>query len=132
MRRFIRTLNELLEPFHKLLKKNVLFNWNGEQQATFRKIKDVLRSHLIMISPFKGLLLTLYLISVDKSISALLAQKVKGVYHLVYLSRSIRGAELNYPSIKYHYLAVAFTMLRHYILDHSRNLATKSNPLILS
>lgn len=69
----------------------------------FRKVKNVLISPLTVISPFekvnnapasyyditvKGLCLTLYLISTNKSIGALLAEEVEGVEHPIhYLSR---------------------------------------------
>lgn len=52
----------------------------------------------------------------------LLAQEVKRVEHPIdYLSRSLRGAELNYPSIERHCLMLMFTKqkLRYYLLIHS-------------
>lgn len=51
----------LLEPFHKLLKKEVPFRWGGDQQKAFQKVSDVLNSPLSMISPVKGLPIILYL-----------------------------------------------------------------------
>lgn len=52
----------------------------------------------------QGLALTLYLTSTDKSIGALLVQKVEGFKHPIYyyLSRSLQDAMLNYPSIERH------------------------------
>lgn len=44
---------KLLNPFLKLVKKNVLFKWDEKQQA-FWKVKDVPISPLTMISPIKG------------------------------------------------------------------------------
>lgn len=77
MRRFTSSLVELLEPFNQLLKKKAPFRW-GEEQQGFQKIKNVLSSPLIMISPVKGFPLTLYLTSTNKSMGALLAQEVDG------------------------------------------------------
>lgn len=71
--RFIPALAELLEPFNKLLKKNAPFG--EEQQSAFQKVKSVLSSPLTMIPPIKGLPLTLYLTSIDKSIGALWRRK---------------------------------------------------------
>lgn len=58
--RFIWALAELLDPFHKLLKKNVPFKWNEEQQVAFQKVKNILRSPLTMILLVKDLPLSLY------------------------------------------------------------------------
>lgn len=43
-----------------------------EQQSAFQKVKNIL-APLTMISPVKGLVLTLYLTSTDKFIGAMLA-----------------------------------------------------------
>lgn len=72
-------------------------------------VKDVLSSPLTVVSPVKRLSLTLYLTSIKKFINALLAQEVEGVERAVlYLTGSLRGAQLNYPSIKCHCLALVF------------------------
>lgn len=72
-------LSELIESFHKLLKKNMAFQWKAEQQVAIQRVKDVLSSPQTMISPVKGIHLTLYLTSTEKSIGALLAQEVMGL-----------------------------------------------------
>lgn len=85
-----------------------------------------------MVSPTKGLPLTSYLTSTNKSIGALLAQEIEGTERPVYyLSRLLQGAESNYSSIKRHCLALIFAAqkLRHYFLAHPLQLVTKSNPL---
>lgn len=128
IRRFASALSELIEPFYKLLKKNVPFQWKAEHRVAFQRIKDLLSSTQTMISPVKGIPLTLYLTSTDKSIGALLAQELKGAEHPVYyFSRSLRGAKTNYFAIERHCLALVFgtQKLRNYFL----NLVTKSNPL---
>lgn len=99
-----------------------------------QKAKDVL-SYLIMVSPVKGLPFTIYFTSTDKSLSALLAQDVEGVERPVYyLSRSLWAAELNYPSIECHCLALVFATqkLRYYLFTHSFNFIITFNPLDIS
>lgn len=128
--RFIPDLVELLEPFHKILKKNASFKWGKEQQEAFQKVKDVLSSPLAMISHVKSLSLTFYLISTDKSIDTLLMEEVQGVEHpIYYLNRSLQGVELNYPSIERPYLVLIFATqkLHPYLLAHLLRLATKLN-----
>lgn len=63
---------------------------------------------------------------------ALLAQEIEGIEHPVYyLSRSLRGAELNYSPIERLYLVlIVYTQKpSHYLLAHRLNLATRFNPL---
>lgn len=43
-RRFFPALTELLEPFHKLLKKNAPIRWEEKQQNACHRVKDVLYS----------------------------------------------------------------------------------------
>lgn len=68
MCRFILVLTELLELFHKLLKKNVPLRWDEEQQKALQKVNGVLSSPLSMIIPIKDFPITLYLTSINKSI----------------------------------------------------------------
>lgn len=85
---FIPALFELIEPFHKLLKKNVPFQWRIQQQVAFQRVKDVLSSPQTMILSVKGVPITLDLTSTDRSIDTLLAQEVQRTERpLCYLSR---------------------------------------------
>lgn len=131
MCRFIPDLVELLESFHKLHKKNTPFPW-ARTRKTFKKVKDMVSSHLTMISPGKGFPLTLYLTSTKKSTDALLAQGVEGIELAVYyLSRSLQGAEINYSPTDHHSFELIFVAqkFRYYLLARCLNLVTKSNPL---
>lgn len=76
IRRFTPALEELLEPFQELIKKDVSFNWMDKQEAAFQRIKNVLGSSPTMVSLIRGLTLTLYLNSTNKSIGALLVHEV--------------------------------------------------------
>lgn len=62
VQRFIPVLAKILELFHKLPKRNIQFKWSKEQQIAFQKAKGVLSSPLAMISPVKGLPLSLHLL----------------------------------------------------------------------
>lgn len=56
----------------------------------FQKVKHALSLPLTMAPLFRGLPLTFYLPSTDKSIGALLEQEVEGVeHHVYYLGRSL-------------------------------------------
>lgn len=132
IRSIIPALSALIEPFHKLLKKNVSFQWKAERQVAFQRVKDMLSSPQTIISPVKEIPLTLYLTSIEKSIGALIVQEVQGPERPVYyLSRSLRGAETNYSAIECNCLALVFATqkLQHYFHAHPVNLITRSNPL---
>lgn len=93
IKRFIPGFAELLEPFQRLLKKDVTFEWKTDQQAAFQKVKNVVGSSRNMVSPIKGLPKTLYLTSINKSIGVLLAQEVDGTEKpIYYLSQLLQGA----------------------------------------
>ncbi|XP_028073328.1 uncharacterized protein LOC114275489 [Camellia sinensis] len=85
-----------------------------------------------MIAPQPGVPLMLYLTSTPKSIGALLVQDVDGGERPVYyISRRIRGAEVQYTPVERHCLALVFTAqkLRHYFLTHQNQIVTRSDPI---
>lgn len=75
---FIPTLAELLESFRKLLKKYAILVAQGAG-TSFPKNRGVLSSPLTMNSSVKGLPLSLYLTSSNKSLGIQLALEVEGV-----------------------------------------------------
>ena len=52
IRRFIPNLVELLKPMHKLLKKDVKFEWDSEGKESFRSIKDCIAQSPVLPSPY--------------------------------------------------------------------------------
>lgn len=84
--KFVPALPKVLQPFLKLLKKDMSFKSSKKQHVAFQRVKHMLGSSLTMILPMKCL--PLYLTSINKSIEALLAQEVEGVENSIYcLSR---------------------------------------------
>ena len=51
IRRFIPNLAEIMKPMHKLLKKDVKFEWDSEGKESFRSIKDCIARSLVLTSP---------------------------------------------------------------------------------
>lgn len=58
--RFMQALTEFLEPFEKLLKKDMSFKWTQEQHVAFQRIKNVLGSSPTKASLVRGLSQTFY------------------------------------------------------------------------
>ena len=108
------------QPFFQILKK--AFQWDAHCEEAFIALKAYLSSPpLILVSPSKGELLTLYLVVFDFLISVVLVRErdrmQKPVY---YCSRALRGAEERYPKMEKLVLALVTTVgrLRPYFQAH--------------
>ena len=75
--RLIAQLTPICEPLFKLLRKNILTQWNSDCQAAFDKIKNYLLSPLVLISLKPDHPLILYLIMHDNSMGCVLGQHDK-------------------------------------------------------
>jgi ribonuclease HI len=84
-------------------------------------------------APVKGKPLILYTAAMPTSLGALLAQnnETGKEVALYYLSRTLLGAECNYPDIEKICLALVFAAqkLRHYMLEHTIHLVSRADPL---
>ena len=114
--RFVSKASDKCQPFFKVLKK--AFQWDTHCEEAFSALKTYLSSPPILVSPFEGELLTLYLAVSDFSTSVVLIRDKDRVQHLVYYcSRALRGAEERYPRMEKLILALvtAARNLRPYI-----------------
>ena len=94
----------------------------------FPALKTYLSSPPILVSPIEGELLTLYLVVLDFSTSAVLVRDKERVQHPVYYSsRALRGVEERYPRIEKLILALvtAARKLRPYFQAHSIEVPTE-------
>ena len=133
IRRFISNLSGRCQPFSRLMQKNVPFIWDEACQNAFESIKKYLLHPPVLRAPILGKPLILYITALDRSLGALLAQNNEEGKEvaLYYLSRTLVGAEQNYPPIEKVCLALIFavTKLRHYLLSHPVTLVSKADPL---
>lgn len=130
VRTFISPLVELLEPFHKLLKKGVSFILGEEQSTTFQKVKNVLNSSPIMISLVKGLINSLF--DLEQQIyGALLFRRSKWSSTLPLFEQVAwrNRHELSFYRALLSRAHLAKQKLQHYFLSHSLNLVTRFNLL---
>jgi ribonuclease HI len=115
------------------MKKGALFKWDQACQNAFEDIKKYLSSPPILSAPTKGKPLIRYTAAMPTSLGALLAQNSETGKEvaLYYLSRTLLGAECNYPDIEKIWLALVFAAqkLRHYILEHTIHLVSRADPL---
>ena len=118
--RFVFRASDKCQPFFQVLKK--AFQWDTNCEEAFSVLKTYLSSPPILVSPSKGVLLTLYLAVSDFLTSAILVRNKKRVQHPVYYcSRALRGAEERYPRMEKLILALvtATRKLRPYFQAHT-------------
>ena len=99
-RRFIPNCSRIAFPIHKLLKKDVKFEWKPEQEHAFQHLKAKLTSQpILQYSDFsKEFILTTD--ASNTSLGAVLSQGPLGKdFPVAYASRSLNKAEINpYPT----------------------------------
>lgn len=75
----------------------------GAIEKLFKIVKNVFSSPVTVIS-YEGFTSCCLLVLHEQSLDTLLALEVEGVEHpIFYLSRSLRGVEMNYSVIEQHY-----------------------------
>ncbi|KAL0317410.1 UNVERIFIED_CONTAM: Transposon Tf2-12 polyprotein [Sesamum angustifolium] len=135
LRRFISNLASRCQPFSRLMKKDVQFQWDEACDKAFKSIKSYLMKPPVLITPVPGRPLILYVAAQERSVGILLAQKNdEGKENaLYYLSRTMTPNELKYSPIEKLCLALIFSIqkLKHYFQSHSIHLVLKANLLKL-
>ena len=124
--RFVSKASDKCQPFCQLLKK--AFQWDPQCEEAFIALKTYLRSPPILVSPWEGELLTLYLAVSDFSTSAVLIRdKDKVQQPVYYCSRALRGAEERYPKIEKLILALVTVArkLHPYFQAHTIKISTE-------
>ena len=102
----------------ELLHKDTPYAWKKEQQEAFDKLKEVMCSAPVLITPDES---KLYIVVTDSSgfaVGATLAQdQGKGLQPIAFMSRKMQAAERNYPVHEQEELGIvtALKEWRHYL-----------------
>ena len=131
--KFLPSSAIVLEPLHKLLRKDIPWMWGEQQCNAFKKIKELLSSTTVLthFDPRHPIVLT-----VDASpygIGAILSHRKNGIEHPVgFVSRSLNSAEKNYSQTELEALAIIFGILKFqsYLFGHHFTIETDYRPLI--
>ncbi|CAN6720948.1 unnamed protein product [Malus baccata var. baccata] len=118
-RRFIKDFSKITQPFCRLLRKEVAFEFNKECDTAFKTLKDMLTSALIIMPPDWSLPFELMCDASDYAIGAVLGQRRNKQPHVIhYASRTLNNAQLNYSTTEKELLAVVFALgkFRSYLL----------------
>ncbi|KAL0282981.1 UNVERIFIED_CONTAM: hypothetical protein Sangu_2918200 [Sesamum angustifolium] len=102
LRRFISNLAGRWQPFSRLMKKDVPFQWDEACDKAFKSIKSYLMKPPVLVAPVLGRPLILYVAAQERSVGILLAQKNdEGKENtLYYLGRTMTPNELKYSPIE--------------------------------
>jgi len=82
-RRFIQGFAKLAHPLHKLLRKNVTFRWNNEQQEAFDALKHLFTSAPVLIFPNLGIPFVLETDSSNFAIGDILSQVFPSITNFI-------------------------------------------------
>ncbi|KAK4386124.1 Transposon Tf2-12 polyprotein [Sesamum angolense] len=133
LRRFISNLTGRCQPFSRLMKKDVPFQWDEACDKAFKSIKSYLMKPPVLVALVPGRPLILYVAAQEHFVGILLAQKndERKENALYYLSRTMMPNELKYSPIEKLCLALIFSIqkLKHYFQSYSIHLVSKANPL---
>lgn len=122
-RAFVKDYARMAGPLQNLVKKNVVFEWGPEQEASFRGFQVALTSPPILAYPNRDRVQVLTVDGSGVGIGAILSQ-VSDMENLhdeevvSYASRTLRGAEKNYAITHIEALAVVWAVqyYRHSLL----------------
>ncbi|CAN6685989.1 unnamed protein product [Malus baccata var. baccata] len=118
-RRFIKDFSKIAQPFCRLLKKEIAFEFNKECKTAFKTLKDMLTLAPIIMPPNWSLPFELMCDASDYAIGAVLGQMRNKQPHVIhYASQTLNDAQLNYSTTEKELLAVVFALdkFRSYLL----------------
>ncbi|CAB5185100.1 unnamed protein product [Rhizophagus irregularis] len=114
-RRFIKNFARIAKPLYHLVKKDVPFKWTEEQQEAFEELKRRLMEKPVLDYPDFEKEFILITDASGEGLGAVLSQKNKEnkEFVIAYASRSLIGAEKNYPITELECLAI-FWGIKHF------------------
>ena len=132
-RPFIQGFSSIAYPLNQLLRQDVPFHWEQDQQTAFEELKSKLMQDPILIYPDFN---KEFYIACDASgygLGAVLLQKGKlRLMPISFASRSLNDAEKRYSATERECLAIVWALkkFRHTILGFKVNILTDHRPLL--
>lgn len=131
-RRFIPDFSKIAKPLTHLLKKEIPFVWQNQQQVAFDELKSKLTSAPVLIYPdfTKPFILTCD--SSNYAIGSVLSQGPIGKERpIAYASRTLNKSECNYSTTEKELLAIIFgcKTFRPYLYGRKFQIVTDHRPL---
>ena len=127
-RRFIQNFSTIAAPLHRLLRKDVFYEWTEVQQSGFKYLKNCLITAPILVYPDFSKKFLVFTDGSYMGLGAVLAQlDDQNKEHVIaYASRSLNSAERNYAPTELECLAAVWAMehFRTYLLHQPFDLIT--------
>ncbi|KAJ1163392.1 hypothetical protein NDU88_003850 [Pleurodeles waltl] len=132
--KFLPNLASKTEHMHKLLQKGVEFLWDGECEKEFESIKGELPTVESLKSFDPGKMCVIMTDARTKGLGAILLQKSDGdaLKSVMYNSRTLRVAEINYSTIEREALSVVWAVnkFRNFVWGREFHVYTDHEPLV--
>uniref|UniRef100_A0A1Y1MVB1 RNA-directed DNA polymerase n=1 Tax=Photinus pyralis TaxID=7054 RepID=A0A1Y1MVB1_PHOPY len=131
-RKFVPRYSEISVPLVELLKKGVKFKWTKEREEAFGKLKEELINGINLYHPDFHEEFILRTDASDNAVAGVLAQIQGGVeVPICFISRILRGPELNYSVSEKEMLAIIYcvTKLKFYLLGRKFTIETDHRAL---
>lgn len=131
-RRFIPNFSKIAKPLTQLLKKDVQFLWENQQQVAFDELKYKLTSAPVLIYPDFSKPFTLTCDASNYAIGSVLSQGPKGQERpIAFASRTLNKSESNYNTTEKELLSILFgcKTFRPYLYGRKFNIITDHRPL---
>ncbi|GJX84425.1 reverse transcriptase domain-containing protein [Tanacetum coccineum] len=121
MNRFLAKSVEKSLPFFITLKKCTKesdFHWTTEAEETFKQMKQLIAELPMLTAPMEKEELIVYLVTAKETVSAVLMTKKEAKQMPIYfVSRALRGPEVNYTSMKKPSVLVKGQILADFIVE---------------
>ncbi|XP_019096313.1 PREDICTED: uncharacterized protein LOC104767301 [Camelina sativa] len=127
LNRFISRSTDKCLPFYQLLRSNKKFEWDEKCESAFQELKHYLATPPVLAKPDQGETLYLYIAVSGSAVSGVLIKEDRGEQHpIFYVSKSLDGAELRYPTLEKLAYAVVISArnLRPYFQSHTVEVLT--------
>ena len=112
-RRYVKNFAAIAGPLHALTRKDAVFHWSAECQATFDKLKTLLTTSPITAFPEFSQAFRLYTDASTAGLGAILAQVHDGKECIICCaSRALNQAEKAYPATKLECLAIVWAVAK--------------------
>jgi len=97
-RRFMKDFAEIARPIHRLVRKQEKWNWGGEQEEAFRRLKEIFTSEPVLAAPDLDKEMRVEADVSDYATGGVLSMKCEDERWrpVAYISKSLSNTEKNY------------------------------------
>lgn len=97
--RFVSQAAKRSQPFFKLLKKGIEFEWNEECEQALPQLKVTFSEPPILIRPLEGRIFYLYLVVYEEALSSVLVRETQeGKRPVYFVSKALKGVGIRYKT----------------------------------